>query len=70
MNICVIDVYKVNQKTTPNVFISRFQKPSHFYPTRYLKLANSQLQLENHISGIAFLTLRRNHMEEQSILCY
>ena len=70
MNISIIDVYKVNQKTIPNVFISRFQKPTHFYPIRYLKLANSQLQLENHKSGIAFLTLRRNHMEKPSILCY
>ena len=31
-------MYKVNQKTTPNVFLSRFQKPSHFYPTRFSEL--------------------------------
>ena len=29
-------MYKVNQKTAPNVFYSRFQKPSHFYPIKIL----------------------------------
>ena len=28
-------MYKVNQKTAPNIFLSRFQKPSPFYPTRF-----------------------------------
>ena len=27
--------YKVNSKTAPNIFLSRFQKPSHSYPTRF-----------------------------------
>ena len=31
-------MYKVNQKTAPNVFFSKFQKPSHFYSTRFSKL--------------------------------
>ena len=31
-------MYKVNQTTAPNVFLSRFQKQSHFYPTRFSKL--------------------------------
>ena len=32
-------MYKVNQKTAPNVFLSRFQKPSnYFYPTRFSEL--------------------------------
>ena len=63
VSICDIDVYKVNE-TAPNVFISTFQKQSHFYPTRYLKRANTLLQLEDHISGIAFLTLRKNLIEK------
>ena len=31
-------MYKVNQETAPNVFLSRFQNSSHFYPTRCLEL--------------------------------
>ena len=31
-------IYKVNQKTVSNVFLSRFQKPSHFFPTRFSEL--------------------------------
>ena len=31
-------MYKVNQKTTPNDFLSRFEKPYHFFPTRFSKL--------------------------------
>ena len=31
-------MYKVNQNTVPNGFVSRFQKPSHFYPIRLSKL--------------------------------
>ena len=32
-------MYKVNQKTAPNIFISKFQKPSHSsYPTRFSEL--------------------------------
>ena len=62
-------MYKVNQKTTPNIFLSRFQKPFHSYPTRFselnyqstiLKRVNTQFQLEDHISGIAFLAPKRN----------
>ena len=67
--------YKVNQKTAPNVvvvfFFSIFQKPCHFYPTRFselssiqpiykLKQVNTQFQLEDHISGIAFLVPKGN----------
>ena len=29
---------KVNQKSAPNIFLSRFQKPSHSYPIRFLEL--------------------------------
>ena len=31
-------MYKVNPKTAPNIFLSRFQKPSHSYPTRFSEL--------------------------------
>ena len=31
-------MYKVNQKPASDIFISRFQKPSHSYPTRFLEL--------------------------------
>ena len=31
-------MHKVNTKTAPNIFVSRFQKPSHSYPTRFSKL--------------------------------
>ena len=31
-------MYKVNPKTSPNILFSRFQKPSHSYPTRFLEL--------------------------------
>ena len=31
-------MYKANQKTAPNVFLSRFQKPSHSYTTRFSEL--------------------------------
>ena len=31
-------LYKVNQKTAPNVFLSRFQKSYYFYPTRFSEL--------------------------------
>ena len=30
-------MYNVNQKTAPNIFLWRFQKPSHSYPTRFSK---------------------------------
>ena len=62
-------MYKVNQKITPNILLSRFQKPFHSYPTRFselnyqstiLKRVNTQFQLEDHISGIAFLAPKRN----------
>ena len=59
-------MYKVNQKSVPNVFLSMFQKPSHFYPTRFselnyvqpvhnIKTSKYSIQLKDHISGIAFL---------------
>ena len=35
-------MYEVGQKTTPNIFLSRFQKPSHFYPSRFLELTYVQ----------------------------
>ena len=31
-------MYKVNPKTAPNIFLSRFQKLSHSYPTRFSEL--------------------------------
>ena len=31
-------MYKVNPKTSPNIFLSRFKKPSHSYPTRFFEL--------------------------------
>ena len=31
-------IYKVNPKTALSIFLSRFQKPSHSYPTRFLEL--------------------------------
>ena len=31
-------MYKVNPKTALNIFLSRFQKPSHSYPTRFSEL--------------------------------
>ena len=31
-------MYKINQKTVSNVFLSRFQNPSHLYPTRFSEL--------------------------------
>ena len=31
-------MYKVNQKTAPDIFLSRFQKPSHSYPARFSEL--------------------------------
>ena len=37
LNVATV-MYKVEQKTAPNVFLSRFQKPSHFYPTRFSEL--------------------------------
>ena len=69
-------MYKVNPKTALNIFLSRFQKPSHSYPTRFselnyvqptttLKRVNTQFQLDDHISGIAFLVPKRN----KSLLC-
>ena len=30
--------FKVNQKTAPNIFLLRFQKPSHSYLTRFSEL--------------------------------
>ena len=35
-------MYKVNPKTSPNIFLSRFQKPSHSYPTRFFELNYAQ----------------------------
>ena len=35
-------MYKVNPKTAPNIFLSRFQKPSHSYPTRFSELNYAQ----------------------------
>ena len=37
-------MYKVNLKNIANVFLSRFQKPYHFYPTKFSEL--------NHIKPI------------------
>ena len=31
-------MYTINQKTAPNIFLSRFEKPSHFYPVRSSEL--------------------------------
>ena len=31
-------MFEVNQKTAPNIFLSRFQKPSNSYPTRFSEL--------------------------------
>ena len=31
-------MYKVNQNTAPNIFLSRFQKLPHLYPTRFSEL--------------------------------
>ena len=31
-------MYKVNTKTAPNIFLSRFQKPSNSYPARFSEL--------------------------------
>ena len=63
------------KKTAPNVFLSRFQKPSHFYPTRFLELnyvqpiygnkISAQFQFEDRISGTAFLATNKN----KSLLC-
>ena len=66
-------MYKVNQKTAPNIFLSRSQRPSHSYPTlldsrnltkynqsKIFKRLYTQFQLEDHKSGIAFLALNRN----------
>ena len=66
-------MHKVNKKAAPNAFLLRFQKPSHFMQldpqnwTTYnqhtlIKRVNTQFQLEDHISGITFLTrLETNH---------
>ena len=69
-------MYKVNPKTAPNIFLSRFQKPSHSYPTRFselnyvqpthnIKTSKYSISLEDRISGIAFLVSKRN----KSLLC-
>ena len=64
-------MYEVNQKTAPNVFLSRLQKPCHFCPNRFselnyvqpiLKRVNSQFQLEDHISRIAFLAPKKKQI--------
>ena len=55
---------KVHLKAAPNVFLSRFQKPYHFYPTRFselnylqpihnFKTSNTQFQLEDYFSRTA-----------------
>ena len=31
-------MYKVNTKTALNIFLLKFQKPSHSYPARFLEL--------------------------------
>ena len=38
-------MYKVNQKTAPNIFLSRFQKPSHSYPTRFSELNSAPITI-------------------------
>ena len=59
-----------------NAFLSRLNKPYHFYPTRFweinyvqaiqiLRQANIQFQIEEHISRTAFLTQKRRI----SVLC-
>ena len=64
-------MFKVNQNTDPNIFLSRFQKPSHSYSIRFSELNyvqpthNTQFQLEDHISGTASLAPKKN----KSILC-
>ena len=37
LNVAIF-MYNVNQKTAPNIFLSRFQKPSYPYPTRFSEL--------------------------------
>ena len=60
-------MYKVNQETAPNVFLSRFQKPFRFHPTRFSELNYVQpttilkRTIEDHISGIALLAPKRNY---------
>ena len=65
-------MYKVNRKIAPIIFLSRFQKPSHSYRTRFSELhylqpihnikcrVNTQFQLEDQMSGIAFLAPKRS----------
>ena len=40
-------MFKVNQKTSSNVFLSRFQKPYHFYPPRFSELNCVQPRMFN-----------------------
>ena len=35
-------MYKANPKTAPNILLSRFQKPSHSYSTRFSELNYAQ----------------------------
>ena len=44
-------MHKVNTKSAPNIFLSRFQKPSHSYPARFLELNYVQPNYNNSIRG-------------------
>ena len=45
-------MYKVNQKTDPNIFLSRLQKPSHFYQTRFYVLLIHDIKTSKHSISI------------------
>ena len=36
-------MHQISTKTAPIVFLSKFKKPSHLYPTRFFKVTLSQL---------------------------
>ena len=54
-------MYKVNQKITPNVFLLRFQKTSHFYPTKFSEL-NYVQTIYNIITSKYSISIREPYM--------
>ena len=54
-------MYKVGQKSAPNIFISRFQKPSYFYPSRFLEL-NYVQQIRNIKMSKYSISIRRPYI--------
>ena len=58
-------MHQISTKTAPSVFLSKFKKPSHLYPTRFsnvnyikptykLNKCKFGFQLEDFVSGMNF----------------